>query len=234
MIVMKTYNVILSALLSMLCLGACQKNERMLFEAKSAVYFSSTLEGDSLSYSFASGEKNEDVVNIPVRIIGASTQETRAIAFEIDPSSTAQEGVHYRDMPETITLLPDSVNAYLPITVLAENLDNESVFLVFRLLSNETFDLGFPEHISFKLNITDQLVKPTYWDIPLSLYYGSYSKAKHQLCIQIQGFDFPPEMDMNMINDYMSYGRLVYQALLKEPVWDEETQQWITADWSPL
>ena len=41
-------------------------------------------------------------------------------------------------------------------------------------------------------------------------------------------------MDMNLINDFMSYGRLVYQALLKEPLWDEETQQWITADWSPL
>ena len=94
--------------------------------------------------------------------------------------------------------------------------------------------MAFLNHLSFKLNITDQLVKPTYWDIPLSLYYGSYSKAKHQLCIQIQGFDFPAEMDMNLINDFMSYGRLVYQALLKEPLWDEETQQWITADWSPL
>ncbi len=231
---MKTYNPLIFGMLSLLCLGACQKNERMLFEAKSAVYFSSTLDGDSLSYSFASGEKNEDVVNIPVRIIGASTKETRSISFEIDPASTAQENIHYRDMPKNITLQPDSVNAYLPITVLADNLNNQSVSLILRLQSNDNFDLGFPEHVSFKLNITDQLVKPTYWDVPLSLYYGSYSKAKHQLCIQIQGFDFPPEMDMDMINDYMSYGRLVYQALLKEPIWDEETQKWITADWSPL
>lgn len=231
---MKTQSIILSGLLSLLCLGACQKNERMLFEAKSAVYFSSTLDGDSLSYSFASGEKTEDIVNIPVRIIGASTKETRSIAFEIDPASTAQEGIHYSDLPETISLMPDSVNAYLPVHVLAENLNNQSVSLILRLQSNEEFDLGFPEHISFKLNITDQLVRPTYWDIPLSLYYGSYSKAKHRLCIQIQGFDFPAELDMNMINDFMSYGRLVYQALLKEPVWDEETKKWITADWSPL
>ncbi len=231
---MKTSNIILSGLLSVLCLGACQENERMLFEAKSAVYFSSTLDGDSLSYSFASGEKTEDIVNIPVRIIGASTKETRSIAFEIDPTSTAQENVHYSDIPETITLQPDSVNAYLPIRVLAESLNNESVSLILRLQANEEFELGFPEHISFKLNITDQLVKPTYWDVPLSLYYGSYSKAKHRLCIQIQGFDFPAELDMDMINDYMSYGRLVYQALLKEPIWDEETETWITADWSPL
>ena len=231
---MKTSILLISGLLTLIGLAGCQENERMLYEAKSAVYFNSPVEGDSLSYSFASGEKTEDVVNIPIRIIGASTKGTRSIAFDIDPASTAQAGVHYRDLPEVITLQPDSVNAYLPVTVLAEHLDNNQVSLILHLRGNENFDPGFPEHLSFKLNITDQLVKPTYWDIPLSLYYGSYSKAKHQLCIQIQGFDIPAAMDMNLINDFMSYGRLVYQALLKEPLWDEETQQWITADWSPL
>ena len=52
--------------------------------------------------------------------------------------------------------------------------------------------------------------------------------------IGLQGFDFPEKLEFGMIPAYMSYGRMVYNYLLKNPVWDEETQKWITADWSPL
>mgnify|MGYP000255443279 CR=1 FL=1 len=72
--IMKTSILLISGLLTLIGLAGCQENERMLYEAKSAVYFNSPVEGDSLSYSFASGEKTEDVVNIPIRIIGASTK----------------------------------------------------------------------------------------------------------------------------------------------------------------
>ena len=39
--------------------------------------------------------------------------------------------------------------------------------------------------------ITNQLVKPAYWDMPLALYFGEYSKVKHQRCILLMGHDFP-------------------------------------------
>ena len=61
---MKTSILLISGLLTLIGLAGCQENERMLYEAKSAVYFNSPVEGDSLSYSFASGEKTEDVVNL--------------------------------------------------------------------------------------------------------------------------------------------------------------------------
>jgi len=106
--------------------------------------------------------------------------------------------------------------------------------LVLKLKSNDYFELGFPEQLSARLIITKQLVKPSYWEMPLSLYYGRYTKAKHRLCIQVQGFDFPEAFDMSKVGDYISYGRMVYNSLLKEPLWDEETQTTVTADWVPL
>ena len=115
-----------------------------------------------------------------------------------------------------------------------EDLKNGDVKLILNLKSSEDFDLGYTGSLKAKLVITDQLVKPSYWDMPLSLYYGTYSKAKHRLCIQLQGFDFPKEMDYSVVTSYMSYGRIVYNYLVQTPIWDEDTQSWITADWSPL
>lgn len=212
----------------------CQENERMLYVEKPAVYFSSLTEKDSISYSFASGLKDEDVVSIPVRIIGTSVDKDRTIAVEIDPVSTAKEGVHYKDLSKSVVLKAGDVESNVKMTVVNKDLENGDVKLILNLKPSNDFDLGYAGSLKAKLIITDQLVKPSYWDMPLSLYYGAYSKAKHRLCIQLQGFDFPEAMDFAFVSDYMSYGRMVYNYLVKTPIWDEDTQTWVTADWSPL
>lgn len=206
----------------------------MIYSDKGAVYFSSVTEEDSIFYSFASGLKDEDIVSIPIKIIGTSISQNRTISIEVNPESTAKEGIHYKDLAKTIVLKAGDVEAILKVTVLNKELTNEDVKLILGLMPNEDFDLGYAGSLKAKLVITDQLVKPLYWDMPLSLYYGAYSRAKHRLCIQLQGFDFPETMDYSIVSDYMSYGRIVYKYLLKTPVWDEDTQAWITADWSPL
>lgn len=215
-------------------LWGCQENERMLYEEKPAVYFSTVTEKDSISYSFASGLKDEDVVSIPVRIIGTSIDKERTIAVEVDPVSTAKEGVHYKDLSKSVALKAGDVEANVKITVMNKDLEKGDVKLILNLKPSDDFDLGYTGSLKAKLVITDQLVKPSYWDMPLSLYYGTYSKAKHRLCIQLQGFDFPEAMDYSIVTSYMSYGRIVYNYLVQTPIWDEDTQSWITADWSPL
>ena len=215
-------------------LWGCQENERMLYEEKPAVYFSTVTEKDSISYSFASGLKDEDVVSIPVRIIGTSIDKDRSIFVEVDPASTAKEGVHYKNLSKSVVLKAGNIETAINITVMNEDLKNGDVKLILNLKSSEDFDLGYTGSLKAKLVITDQLVKPSYWDMPLSLYYGAYSKAKHRLCIQLQGFDFPEAMDYSIVTSYMSYGRIVYNYLVQTPIWDEDTQSWITADWSPL
>lgn len=225
-----------SALLTCLLYVSCSENEHGTYSGESAVYFSETSADDSLQYSFASGLKTEDVVKIPVRIIGASTGTARSIAFGVDAASTAVEGVHYKALPPQVTLPAGQVETSIDVTVLDGDpkLETEVVELILRLNANEDFVPGFPEKCSARLLITKQLVKPSYWDFPLSLYYGSYSRTKHRLCIQMQGFDFPDKFDTDMVGQYISYGRMVYNELLREPRWDEETQTWIKADWIPL
>lgn len=217
-----------------LSLTGCQENDRMLYEEKPAVYFSSVTEKDSIIYSFAAGLTDEDVVSVPVRIIGVSTNGDRNISIEVDPVSTAKENVHYKDIPESVVLKAGEVETTIKVNVMNKDLKDGDVSLILNLKSNDDFNLGYSGSLKAKLVITDQLVQPSYWRIPLSLYYGAYSKAKHRLCIQLQGFDFPEQLDYTAISSYMSYGRMVYNYLLQTPIWDEDTQTWITADWSPL
>lgn len=215
---------------------ACSENEHDVYSGESAVYFSETAVDDSLQYSFAAGLKETDVVRIPVRIIGKSTDKDRKISFEVNEKSTAKEGLHYLALPGSVRLPAGCVETTIDVTVMDKDAELEQavVELVLDLKPNEDFILGFPENRSVRLLITKQLVRPSYWDMPLSLYYGAYSKAKHRLCIQVQGFDFPDKFEMDKVGEYISYGRLVYNELLKEPRWDEEKQMYITADWIPL
>lgn len=213
---------------------SCSENDHPIYEEKPRAYFSTLTDADSISYSFASGTKAEDMVYIPVKIIGQSLGKERKIAISVDPQSTAVEGIHYSDLTKEVTVKADSVASSVSLKVYDKQLEQGDVTLLLNIASNEDFDMGYANRLKAKLVITNQLVMPSYWRIPLSLYYGAYTKAKHRLCIQIQGFDFPATLDYNMISDFMSYGRMVYNYLLKTPIWDEDTQTWVTADWSPM
>ena len=232
----KILNVIVLSLTLGLLLTGCEENERMLYSAPSAVYFSEMTSEDSLQYSFASGLKEIDTVSIPLMIIGEKVSYPRQIQVEVDASTTAQENVHYKLLSTVIELPAGEVKTAVHVVVMDNDaaLESGSVALVLNLKANEDFVLGFPEQLSARLIITKQLVKPSYWEMPLSLYYGRYSKAKHRLCIQVQGFDFPETFDMDKVGDFISYGRMVYNSLLRNPLWDEETQTYIYADWEPL
>ncbi len=234
---MKKYlsSIWLSLLLGLLLIG-CTEDEHMLYSAPSAVYFSEITSKDSLQYSFASGLKDIDTVAIPIMIIGEKMDHERHISVEVDSATTAQEGIHYKLLNTAVPLPAGSVRTSVEVVVMDgdSSLEYGSVALVLNLKENTDFVLGFPEQLTARLIITKQLVKPNYWEMPLSLYYGRYTKAKHRLCIQVQGFDFPETFDMDKVGDYIAYGRMVYNSLLRNPLWDEETQSHVTADWVPL
>lgn len=121
----------------------CQENERVLYAEKPAVYFSSVTEEDSLFYSFASGLTDEDVVSIPVRIIGTSVDKDRSVSIAVDPESTAKKGVHYKDVGESVLLKAGSVETDIQVTVMNKELENGDVKLILDLKPSEDFDLGY-------------------------------------------------------------------------------------------
>src|SRR5690606_12751898 len=66
---------------------------------------------------------------IPIRLLGPTVKDFRdavTVTVEVDPSSTAVEGVNFRLETNTLTLTPDGSDVYtgnLPVVILTDGVD---------------------------------------------------------------------------------------------------------------
>ena len=100
-----------------LCIASCHETDYPTFDDSVIdIYFTQ----DSVNYSFGVTplSTTEHVVELPVRIIGASVKEVaRNFKIEVvDKRTNAESPLHYT-VPEQLTLEKDSVNAVVPVTL---------------------------------------------------------------------------------------------------------------------
>lgn len=112
---------IVTLLLSAATMFSSCDEEYLVFDVNNpGIYFTR----DTLEYSFSVTpiEVKRYTYNVPVRIMASVSDKTRPIGFMTDPDSTnAVEGTHY-ELGEAV-ILPDSINGYIPITFIRENLE---------------------------------------------------------------------------------------------------------------
>lgn len=212
-------------------LSSCSENERMTYSEKPGVYFPDYVEdADSLVYSFLISQSDEDVINIQVKLLGALLDTPGKYKIVVSDKSTAVAGHHYEALPETFEFPAATPVTSFPIKVLkpGTELDDKIVTLELALEPTEDLDLGYLDRVNMRLMITNQIVKPSYWDMPLALYFGEYSQAKHLKCIELMGHDFPLTadelMDYNGTSGYrywMNQGRIVCQYYATHEEYDE-------------
>lgn len=70
-------------------------------------------------------------------------------------------------------------------------LQDSTFYLDLSIVNGEEIDAAYTDRCHIRIGIVDQLLKPAYWDSWLKLYYSDYSRVKHNVCIAIQGHDFP-------------------------------------------
>ena len=63
--------------------------------------------------------------------------------------------------------------------------------LALRLEPTDDLALGVTERTEMRVLISNMLKRPSYWDSVIKYYFGTYSRTKHELCIEILGEDFP-------------------------------------------
>lgn len=216
-------------IISLFVLSACSENERMIYKEKRAVYFPDYVEGaDSLVYSFLISGQDKDVININVKLLGDLLDSPAKYKVTVSDKSTAIAGKHYKNLPETFDFPASTAVTSFPIEVLkpGSELDDKTVVLELALTPTGDLDLGYLDRVNLRLMITNQLVKPSYWDLPLSLYFGEYSQAKHKKCIELMGHDFPLTSDE--LTEYeggytywMLQGRVVCQYYATHVEYDE-------------
>ena len=123
-----------------LCIASCHETDYPTFDdSVIAIYFTQ----DSVNYSFGVTplSTTEHVVELPVRIIGASVKEVaRNFKIEVvDKRTNAESPLHYT-VPEQLTLEKDSVNAVVPVTLKRSALGDTEWTVAFRLLPNDYFN----------------------------------------------------------------------------------------------
>ncbi|MFR7811218.1 MAG: DUF4843 domain-containing protein [Butyricimonas faecihominis] len=94
------------------------------------------------------------IVYMPVKKMG--TPATREMKYRItlnEEKSTAIEGVHFTTLQNEYPLLIDSVNAYLPIELIRDELSEEEVIykIVLDLKESIDFELGSKENLQLSL-----------------------------------------------------------------------------------
>ncbi len=231
-----------SVLVICFILGACSKNERMVYSDMPGIYFPDyTPDADSLVYSFRMTMQESDTLYINVKLLGDLLQEPGEYGIKVLPSSTAVEGKHYVALPGTFTYAANEATASFPIVVLkpGKELDDKTVVLELSLEATSTLALGYPDRLNMRLMLTNQLVEPSYWAMPLSLYFGDYSQVKHQRCIIIMGHDFPLK-ESELLNwgglggysYWMQQGRAVCEYYATHTEYDENGN--LISVWNPF
>ena len=226
--------IFFSLCVTVLTLGACTKNERLIFNEKQSLYFTDFTDTDSLIYSFTMTEENIDTINVNITLLGQPLKEDTPYSVTVLPNSTAKEGIHYKPFVDNYIIKKGTVETTLPIIVQkSEDLLTSTVELAIQIKHNEIFGEAFIHKNLFRLQITNQLIQPSYWNNLLNFYFGDYSKVKHQKCIDIMGHDFP--ILLSQIIDYGYYmraGRKAASYFAENKTLDENGQT--ISVWAPL
>ncbi len=220
---------------------SCTQNEPLLYTAKPAVYFNElSNDADSVIYSFTTTVDERDTVYISVKLLGA-IPEDKTFKISVDEeASTAKAGVHYEALRESFVYPAGKVTVNVPFYMLySADLDTSLLSLDFAIESNDDMDAGYSDHVQGRIIITNQLFKPVYWDYPMSLYFGEYSRVKHQICTDIMGHDFPLTLEEaqywngeTIYGYWMRAGREVAEYIASHEVYDENGE--LISDWIPF
>lgn len=214
------------AFISMLVFTSCKENEYEGYNAEGSVYFQLNTSnwnyvGDSISYSFAGKDGNEDIVKLRVNLLGNPASYDRTIRIHvINDKTTAKEGLHYSIPSNEFTLKAGEMQLDIPVTVYNkdEQLSEEQVQLTIALEATETLSLKMPNRSTARILISNILKKPSYWDdMWLDFLFGPYDRDKHAFMIKLLGRDFPDsidDFDFSYWMDALTYLNVKYDEIV--------------------
>lgn len=221
----KIFFLIVLSFLGVLC--ACEDNEDGFYDNVYRIYFPE--ETDSLNFTFGDKmpEYQRHIIDLPVRLMGMKTTRELKFKVEIDTASTAEEGIHFAELKPEYTFLKDSVNAYIPIELIRNDLSDgyEDVYkIVLNLIPSEDFQLGSKQNLQATIIFNNYLEKPSWWDNTLGPGYALYHPGMYQRMIAY----FGGPLDEEYVNN--NFLKVVY--VFKNEVYEyAKAHPELTSDW---
>ena len=169
----------------------------------SAVYESTTY---NYSYAYEEGS-----VTFYAQISGLPADHDRT--FRLEPFGGDSALMVSTIRTEDYVIPAGGIGGTYQVYFNTQKLSNPSLFtdrdgtIHFRVVSNDTFSLGTENHQQFTVVLKNYLAKPDNWDtanyprVPLSKFFGNYSRVKYQFMIEVLGLiDF--EINYNTQTSY--------------------------------
>lgn len=222
---MKT-RFLLYIVLFLLIGSGCTENETFVYSSRPAVFFNGL---EDVNFSFAGQTGDTAVVNLQVGLLGQKLEMDKKYVVRVNPeATTAKEGLHYKALGDAQVFPAEKFFANLEIELYRKDpeLQDSTFYLDLSIVNGEEIDAAYADRCHVRIGIVDQLLKPDYWDSWLKLYYSDYSRVKHNVCIAIQGHDFPLTEQEARGGKYgpqywMVMGRAVCLYFINHPTVDE-------------
>ncbi len=155
------------------------------YNSPQQIYFLTKANQKAINYSFGAKpiSYTEHKLEVPLRITGQKA--TKPLQFKLSinkEKTTAVEGEHYKAFPMQADVKVDSVNAYLPITLLRNKLSaekNDSIKLVLRLEATKDLAVNFSAEREIVINFDNVLSRPAVWDYFGGVGLGPYTRVKY-------------------------------------------------------
>lgn len=215
----------------LLGLVGCQEADEFLFNDVARVQME---DNSVLAFSFVymSSSVTRDTIKVPIRVIGGPSERSRKVrlsqiteyevVYERDKNgyivdsvvteiaNKAIPGVHYvafddAEMIDLQRVKAGEVKADLSVILLRDtSLKRKEVRLGVKVEISDDFQLGEKDYWSRTVVISDQLVKPSRWDIMFDFWLGSYSVTRHRFMIDV--------LQMPIDNEWLSgnIGNILY------------------------
>lgn len=174
-----------------LAFTACDKDDRLMYEEAPEVYFyngSSVVNPDSVEYTFVIKPDTlmRDTVLLNLRISGSASDKDRVVNLKLGEGSNAVKDKHFSFDPVIVKAGEYSVQ--VPVYLLrTEDMKNTLFKIYLEIGESEDFKIGFANRTSYLIKVTDQLIRPSDWAGIVELFYGKYSKVKHQFMVSRLG-----------------------------------------------
>lgn len=220
-------NKLLYLIVSLVVFFSCEENEDGYYDNISRIYFPE--ETDSLSFSFGDkvAEYTRHTIKVPVKMMGLNAVKEMKFKVVLNKElSTAEEGVHFSPIQPEYTLAVDSVNAYVPIELIRDNLSEDEVTykIVLDLEANTDFELGSKENLRAVVTFNNYLEEPSWWMNMFVMYTVNYHRGMYQRLIAYFGEPLTEEFcNNNYLKVMLVFKREVYDYAQEHP---DLTQDW--------
>lgn len=220
-------NKLLYLIVSLVVFFSCEENEDGYYDNIPRIYFPE--ETDSLSFSFGDkvAEYTRHTIKVPVKMMGLNAVKEMKFKVVLNKElSTTEEGVHFSPIQPEYTLAVDSVNAYVPIELIRDNLSEDEVTykIVLDLEANTDFELGSKENLRAVVTFNNYLEEPSWWMNMFVMYTVNYHRGMYQRLIAYFGEPLTEEFcNNNYLKVMLVFKREVYDYAQEHP---DLTQDW--------